>query len=311
MELGEFDAARASLESALALAPASLPAHLRLAQAIAASGRSQDAVVQYRRILEQHPDCPQAWYGLGRSQKLSGDGAGALKSYAKACELFPEYAAAHFALAQELRRLGQIEEARSHARPQGANNAAEPPLDDPVLERVARLNRGTRLPMQRAADLERAGRLEDAVREQERALAADPSNVQSHVNLISLYGRLDNPETAKEHFEAVLRLQPNRSDAWYNYGVLLLREHKDLQQAEKAFLRALNINPDYAEARNNLGVIYEEAGRLDDAASEFRKAIASRPDYPLARFHLGRILLHQKKYEDAVHQFLRARRVAR
>jgi tetratricopeptide (TPR) repeat protein len=160
--------------------------------------------------------------------------------------------------------------------------------------------------MQRAADLERAGRLEDAVREQERALAADPSNVQSHVNLISLYGRLDNPETAKEHFEAVLRLQPNRSDAWYNYGVLLLREHKDLQQAEKAFLRALDVNPDYAEARNNLGVIYEEAGRLDDAASEFRKAIASRPDYPLARFHLGRILLHQKKYEDAVHQFLRA-----
>jgi Tfp pilus assembly protein PilF len=160
--------------------------------------------------------------------------------------------------------------------------------------------------MQRAAELEKSGRLEDAIREQDAALAVDAVNVQAHVNLIALYGRTGNPGKAREHFAAAIRLSPGRSDAWYNYGVLLLREGSATEEAEHAFRRALELNPDNSEASDNLGVIYERQGRLDDAAREFRHAVASRPDFPLARFHLGRVLANQKRYEESVQQFLRA-----
>jgi tetratricopeptide (TPR) repeat protein len=76
--------------------------------------------------------------------------------------------------------------------------------------------------------------------------------------------------------------------------------------APKRHFKALDINPDYAEAHNNLGAIYEQQGRLDDAAKEFRQAIEDRPDYPAARFHLGRILVNGRRYDEATRQFLRA-----
>jgi tetratricopeptide (TPR) repeat protein len=123
---------------------------------------------------------------------------------------------------------------------------------------------------------------------------------------MALYGRTGNPQKARQHFEAAVRLSPGRSDAWYNYGILLLRERKDIDGAEKAFCRAIEINPQQAEAHDNLGVIYETQGRLEDAAREFREAVATRPNYPQARFHLGRILANQQKYEEAVQQFKRA-----
>lgn len=306
MELGRFDAAAASFQSAFDLAPSNLIAELKLAQAAAASNHLQEAEAHYRHILRMHSDWPRAWYGLGRVQSALGNRAAAAESYAKACELFPTFGAAHFALAQELRRQGRQDEAKRHMQAYSASPGAEPPLDDPLLQRVSQFNRGAQVHMQRAVALERAGSTEDAIREQEAALAADPGNVQAHVNLIALYGRTGHPEKAKEHIEAALRLSPGRSDVWYNYGVLLLREPGDPARAEEAFRRALEINPDHAEARDNLGLIYEGRGHFDEAAREFRQAVASRPDYPLARFHLGRLLANQEKYDEAVHQFQRA-----
>ena len=86
---------------------------------------------------------------------------------------------------------------------------------------------------------------------------------------------------------------------------MLLFHEKEYAGAEKAYRRALEINPYYAEAHNNLGVIEEQRGTLGRRRQHFREAIADRPDYPLARFHLGRILVNQEKYEEAIPQFLR------
>jgi tetratricopeptide (TPR) repeat protein len=103
MELGAFDGAVKSFQSALGLRADDLAANLRMAQSLAALPSWEEAGALYRRILDQHVDCAQAWYGLGRVQAARGDHAGAAQSYAKACDLFPAYGVAHFALAAELR----------------------------------------------------------------------------------------------------------------------------------------------------------------------------------------------------------------
>jgi len=154
-------------------------------------------------------------------------------------------------------------------------------------------------------ELEKAGNIAEAIRENEAALSIDANNVQAHVNLVSLYGRAGDQAKARQHFQTVIGLRPGRSDAWYDYGVLLFGQH-NFPEAEKAFRRALEINPNYAEAHNNLGTIYERRGRLAEAAQEFREAIAARPDYPLARFHLGRILVNQGEFGQAIAQFEKA-----
>src|SRR2546430_6676125 len=278
---------------------------MRLAESLTVVRDWNGGAALYRRILDDRRECPQAWYGLGRAQAAKGDHAAAMESYGKACELFPAYGVAHFALAAELRRMGRAPEAEKHIAAHEKNVTSEPPLDDPLFERIYQLNLSSQARLRRGAEMEKAGLLDEAIRENEAALANDPDNVQAHVNLVSLYGRVGDPGKAKQHFEAATRLNPGRSDAWYNYGVLLYMQ-KHFDEAEKAYLRALQTNPDYAEAHNNLGAIYEQRGRLPDAEKEFREAIKDRPDYSLARFHLGRILVDVHKYDEAIHQLQRA-----
>jgi tetratricopeptide (TPR) repeat protein len=305
MAQGQFDTAVESFQIALRIRPDDLAAELRLADCLTALAKWDDAGAHYQSILDRHPDCAQAWYGLGRVQTAKREHAAALQSYAKACEVFPAYGAAHFALAGELRLLGNKAEMGQHLAVYAKNVTVEPPLDDSLFKRIHDLNMGVQAHLQRAAALEKEGLPQEAIGENEAALAVDPRDVQAHINLISLHSRLADPTKAQQHFEAAIALDPGRSDAWYNYGVLLFNG-QNYAGAEKAFRKALDINPDYAEAHNNLGAIYEQQDRLDDAAKEFRQAIADRPDYPLARFHLGRILVNGRRYDEAIQQFLRA-----
>jgi len=305
MAQGQFDTAVESFQIALRIQPGDLNTELRLADCLTALAKWDDAGAHYRGILDRHPDCAQAWYGLGRVQTAKREHAAALQAYAKACEIFPAFGAAQFALAGELRVLGHKAEMALHLAAYSKNVTVEPPLEDPLFKRIYELNRGVQAHLQRAAELEKAGLVEEAIGENEAALGVDPRNVQGHINLISLYARRADPAKAQQHFEAAIALDPGRCDAWYDNGVLLFNA-QNYAGAEKAFRKALDINPDYAEAHNNLGAIFEQQGRLDDAANEFRKAIADRPDYPLARFHLGRILVNGRRYEEAIQQFQRA-----
>jgi tetratricopeptide (TPR) repeat protein len=301
---GAFDAAAESFRSALGIKPGDVAAQLRLAESLSAVADWKRADAAYRRILREHEDLPQAWYGLGRVQAAQGDHQGAIESYGKASTLFPRYGAAHFALAAELRRAGKYAEAEQHIANYSANVTAEPPLADPPFERIHELNRSSIAHLERGAELEKAGEYGQAIREHETALESDPENVQAHVNLIALYGRAGDAAKARLHFEAATRLNPGRSDAWFNYGVLLFRNN-DLGGAEAAYRRALDINPSYAEASYNLGIIDEQRGSLKSAAECFRAAISDRPDYSLARFHLARILANEGEYREAISHFLR------
>ncbi len=55
-------------------------------------------------------------------------------------------------------------------------------------------------------------------------------------------------------------------------------------QALFSYQKALEIDPRYADAYNNLGVLYYKKGRYGEAIEELKKAIEITPDYPGARF---------------------------
>ncbi len=304
-DAGHFDSAAKDFAEALTLQPKYLPAQLYIGECLIASADWDAAQKLYRGMVQDQSQCPQAWYELGRTQAAKGDHAGSAASYRRACELFPRYGAAHFALAGELRKTGSASDAAEHLKAYSQTKDQDPPLEDAFFAKVRSLNQSSTVHFQRAAELDAAGKLDEAVREHQAILAADPNNLQAHVNLISLYARLGDAAQAKQHFETASTLDAGRSDAWYNYGVLLFSEHQ-LQSAEQAFQQALKLTPDYAEAHNNLGAVFEMQGRLEDAAKEFRSAIASKPDYPLARFHLARLLVNQRDYDGAIQQLERA-----
>jgi tetratricopeptide (TPR) repeat protein len=68
----------------------------------------------------------------------------------------------------------------------------------------------------------------------------------------------------------------------------------------EAYRKALAIKPDFAEAYNNLGVIFQDQGKLEEAIEAYNKAISIKPDYAKAHRHLSRI----KEYTPDDPQFL-------
>ncbi|CAK0749777.1 protein O-GlcNAc transferase [Gammaproteobacteria bacterium] len=92
----------------------------------------------------------------------------------------------------------------------------------------------------------------------------------------------------------------------FNLGVTLTN-HGDFVGAERAYRRAIEIAPDFAQPRLNLGSLYERLGEIDKALAEWRwvkdNISCERPENQslvvFALNHLGRVLETKKKYQEA------------
>src|SRR5437867_630755 len=294
---GKCDAATSTLRLALHLDADYVPAKLRLANCLLAAANWDESAKLYAEIVEQHPESADAYYGLGRVRAARRDLANAAVAYRKATELFPEFGAAHYALALTYRALGEAGQADEQFRVYEKNKTGVPPAGDRLLAEVRALNRSATYQVQYGAELERQGKLEDSAAAHEKALEIDPQLVQAHINLIELYGRLGQFDKAEEHYRAAIRLNPGSAESHYNYGVLLLNAEK-FQLAEDAFRKTIEINPYYSGAHNNLGYLLERRSSSSEAEAEYRKAIENKPSDRQAHFNLGRVLVNQKKYAE-------------
>ena len=71
-----------------------------------------------------------------------------------------------------------------------------------------------------------------------------------------------------------------------------IASHKEgkIEEAEKSYKKAIELNPDYAEAHYTLGVTLQDLGKLDEAEKSYKKAIELKPDFPEAHNNLGNTL---------------------
>ncbi|HEV2667913.1 MAG TPA: tetratricopeptide repeat protein, partial [Blastocatellia bacterium] len=300
--LGKHVEAAVVFKEATRLRPDYLPARLRLADSLLASGQRLGSRPLYETVVKKNAAIAQAYYGLGRIDAAGGELVAAAAHFRKAIELFPEYGAAHYALGLALRDLGQAAKAQEHLALSQKHKLSRPPLEDPLLNAIAELNAlGTEI-LKRGVVLESAGRIEESIAEHERALEINPQLTQAHINLIQLYGRTGQLEKAEKHYRAVVAINPNLAESHYNYGVMLAGRER-YAEAAQAFHRSLQINQFSAEAHHNYAAMIEREGRLDEAAEHYRKALENRPSHRLAHFHLGRILVHRGKLAEAIEHF--------
>ena len=74
---------------------------------------------------------------------------------------------------------------------------------------------------------------------------------------------------------------------------------KDTQGAIDNLMKALTLYPKYVRAMNDLGVIYLQTGRLNDAVATFRQAIKTNETFVYPRLNLGVALIRLGKLNEA------------
>ncbi|MBX3085576.1 MAG: protein kinase [Anaerolineae bacterium] len=92
---------------------------------------------------------------------------------------------------------------------------------------------------------------------------------------------------------------PQGDPAALNEAGLAALTKLDYDTAIRDFQTAIQIEPANAAAHYNLGVAYEETGRIDDAQAEYEAAIRYEDQLLLARYRLAELLLDKGANEQA------------
>ncbi len=96
-----------------------------------------------------------------------------------------------------------------------------------------------------------------------------PTYPGAHVNLAIIHVKNANDDAAAQSIDAALAIDPVYAPALNQKG-MLLRRNGNFSEAEAAYLKAVTSNPDYALAHYNLGVLNElYLQRLDVALQHF------------------------------------------
>lgn len=143
--------------------------------------------------------------------------------------------------------------------------------------------------------------IQEAIRYYKEALVVYPDFVSAHNNLGSIYANfLGEYETAVPYFRRAVELDSSYTQAIFNLAFCLDKTGKK-DEAIRLYEKALAMDPDkFPLGYSNLGQIYYEKGRFDDAIAINKKAMHVFPESDLPYVSIGNLYLQQKDTVKAV-----------
>jgi tetratricopeptide (TPR) repeat protein len=88
--------------------------------------------------------------------------------------------------------------------------------------------------------------------------------------------------------DALLKVGTEDTDQLVRVAILLMRA-KRIPEAATVLQKAVELKPENAAAHNNLGVVYEALGRIDDAVKEYTLVLRLDGDSSQAKANLARV----------------------
>ena len=162
-----------------------------------------------------------------------------------------------------------------------------------LLEALEPLRRALRLRPEGAEALWMMGvahlrleRLEEGLPYVERLLGSAPQRAQVRLLMATYREELGQGEKALEQYQRVLELEPRNPVALYKLGMSFL-EREDFLAAEKMFLTIVSEYPRDLRALVPLGTVYARSGRQKEALETLERAVEIDPDSAEAHHALG------------------------
>ncbi len=130
------------------------------------------------------------------------------------------------------------------------------------------------------------GRLAEAARLIERAIALNPVESMFHNNLGNVCAEAGRFDEAQNHYLHALELDGQRMDALNNLGVLLSHRGQ-AEGAERVLQRVVAVAPEFGDARQNLASHYLRHGDMLKAVEQCVDGLVTAPRSRVLRRMLG------------------------
>jgi len=255
----------------------------------ASSGDFTQAKAAMQAAAQRDASFPEPLYNLGVLAEWQGQSDEARGHYTRALEVKPDFGPAILALAMQSFRRGDATGAVRFAE----ERLAQAPNSNSVknaLHRVQFL----------------AGDTQAAIRGSMQVLRTDEKNVEAMKVLAAGFAKQGKHELALSVLRSARELDPKDPEILVKQA----RSHLAMDekpQARVALEAAVQVaGGGSAEAYNDLGLVYHEAGDFAGAEDMFRKALARWPEMVSAHLNLGSALKGQQKYAEAETSMKRA-----
>ena len=285
------------------------PRLFQAASLLAQHGESAAAIPLMERARRAYPDSYDVNYNLALAL-LETD------QLDRAADILHPFAGSH-AKAEASDLLGQIEEKRGQQ--QAAENAFRAAAERDPADEDFRFDYGNALvqhgKLQLATEVFRAassahpgswklrlglgsasylsGDYMSAVRELMETVRLKPDCISAYFLLGEAYDSAGTFQPAiQKALERYLKNGPRDAWAYYHYAVILKSEWRNYDRATDALQEALRLNPNFAEAHLELGIIALSQGKAAPAIADLEKAVTLDPSLAAAHYRLG--LVYQK-----------------
>jgi serine/threonine protein kinase/tetratricopeptide (TPR) repeat protein len=124
-----------------------------------------------------------------------------------------------------------------------------------------------------------------------------PKEKRAHFALANTYG-YEEADKAIEELNKALDIDPNYAEAYQSLG-LYYRYQGAFAKALDLFNKYTSVSPDQASPLDNLANLYFREGRVDEAIEKFREALSIRPDFVWSTMALHYISALKQDYSEA------------
>jgi tetratricopeptide (TPR) repeat protein len=283
--LGRDEEAYAVFELALAKHPGDQRTQILYLHTLVSS-HSEKAPDFGRKLLTAYPNHWEVLYLAGVLESREAEFEQARAHLEHSIALNPSYYQSHDELGTILAKLGDLAGAKEHLEKAIALGDNQPEVQYDlarVLQRLgdtvqaqARLRTYQELKKTRSDTTQAAGKAEVG----DQAMASG------------------DPAKAVLLYKEALETDPNEPLLYYKLSKALDKT-KDLAGEKAALQRAIQLNPNLAEAQSQMGYLADKDGDLAQAEAYFRAAVLASPSYVAAWINLAATLADEGKWQDA------------
>lgn len=280
----DYSAAKNIIDRAILESPTDPSLYVTLGNILKNLNHLDDAIANYQTALRMQPNSSVTHNNLGNVYYHREQFKEATTHYLEALRIDPNYADAHFNLALIFTRINQEEKAIEQLR---------------LAIQLQPTNAKAHYHLAQLMQLQ--GNIDLAVKHYQNTLRLNNENIDAHHNLGAILSSKGKFGAAIRHFKKTLFLQPNHTEALHNLGSIYLKQ-KNPVVALKYFLHLSQLVHDF-DTEYNLGVIYMDLRRDEEAIVYFNRALTIQSQNISTYLNLGAVYLRQRDYAMAAKHY--------